>query len=54
MRRSHLLGSKNSLRDRRPLPTTNGFASLHDHARLPWRFFGRLVSSAQARLIAGR
>jgi hypothetical protein len=54
MKRLQLLGSKDSLRGRRPLPTTNGFASLHDHARLPWRFFGRLVSCAQARLAAGR
>jgi hypothetical protein len=35
--------------ERRPrLPTTNGFAALHDHARLPWRFFGRFTASAEA------
>ena len=32
------------------LPTTQGFAALHDHARLPWRFFGRFTSSIAARL----
>jgi hypothetical protein len=26
------------------LPTTEEYAPVHDHARLPWRFFGRLVA----------
>lgn len=29
----------------RRFPTTQGFAALHDHARLPWRFFGRFTAS---------
>ena len=29
----------------RRMPTTQGFAALHDHARLPWRFFGRFTAS---------
>ncbi len=29
----------------RRIPTTQGFAALHDHARLPWRFFGRFTAS---------
>ncbi|MCO5091138.1 hypothetical protein [Bosea sp. (in: a-proteobacteria)] len=33
-----------------PLPTTQDFAALHDHARLPWRFFGRFVASLAAGL----
>ena len=33
-----------------PLPTTQDFAALHDHARLPWRFFGRFTSSIAAGL----
>ena len=33
------------------VPTTAEFAALHDHARLPWRFFGRLV--ADGLLIGG-
>jgi hypothetical protein len=32
------------------LPTTQGFAALHDHARLPWRFFGRFTASIAAGL----
>ena len=31
--------------NRRRMPTTQGFAALHDHARLPWRFFGRFTAS---------
>ncbi|HEV7329179.1 MAG TPA: hypothetical protein VGN91_29305 [Bosea sp. (in: a-proteobacteria)] len=31
-------------------PTTQGFAALHDHARLPWRFFGRFTASLAAGL----
>ena len=34
----------------RRLPTTRGFAALDDHARLPWRFFGRFTASAIAAL----
>lgn len=34
----------------RRFPTTQGFAALHDHARLPWRFFGRFTASAIAAL----
>jgi hypothetical protein len=26
-------------------PTTRAFAALGDHARLPWRFFARLIAS---------
>lgn len=39
-------------RDARPrrMPTTQGFAALHDHARLPWRFFGRFTASIAAGL----
>ena len=33
-----------------PLPTTQDFAALHDHARLPWRFFGRFTASIAAGL----
>jgi hypothetical protein len=33
-----------------PLPTTQDFAALHDHARLPWRFFGRFAASLAAGL----
>ncbi len=32
-------------------PTTQEFAALHDHARLPWRFFGRFTASLAAGLI---
>lgn len=35
---------------RRRIPTTQDFAALHDHARLPWRFFGRFTTSAVAGL----
>lgn len=31
-------------------PTTQEFAALHDHARLPWRFFGRFAASLAAGL----
>ncbi|MBB3808834.1 hypothetical protein [Pseudochelatococcus contaminans] len=31
-------------------PTTQEFAALHDHARLPWRFFGRFSASLAAGL----
>jgi len=34
----------------RRFPTTQGFAALHDHARLPWRFFGRFTASLAAGL----
>jgi hypothetical protein len=34
----------------RRMPTTQGFAALHDHARLPWRFFGRFTASIAAGL----
>ncbi len=34
----------------RRIPTTQDFAALHDHARLPWRFFGRFTTSAVAGL----
>ncbi|WP_439497671.1 hypothetical protein [Bosea sp. (in: a-proteobacteria)] len=34
----------------RRIPTTQGFAALHDHARLPWRFFGRFTASIAAGL----
>jgi hypothetical protein len=34
----------------RRLPTTQGFAALDDHARLPWRFFGRFTASIAAGL----
>lgn len=34
----------------RRIPTTQDFAALHDHARLPWRFFGRFTTSALAGL----
>ncbi|GAU83641.1 hypothetical protein AB4Z40_07175 [Bosea sp. 2YAB26] len=34
----------------RRIPTTQDFAALHDHARLPWRFFGRFTTSAAAGL----
>jgi len=27
------------------LPTTADFAALDDHARLPWRFFSRLMAT---------
>lgn len=27
------------------LPTTQDFVALDDHARLPWRFFGRFTAS---------
>jgi hypothetical protein len=37
---------------RRWARSTLEFASLHDHARLPARFFGRLVASALAGLAA--
>jgi len=30
--------------------TTQEFAALHDHARLPWRFFGRFTASIVAGL----
>ncbi|MBN9445012.1 hypothetical protein [Bosea sp. (in: a-proteobacteria)] len=33
-----------------PLPTTQDFVALHDHARLPWRFFGRFTASIAAGL----
>ncbi|MBB6169050.1 hypothetical protein [Chelatococcus composti] len=33
-----------------PLPTTQEFAALHDHARLPWRFFARLLACTIADL----
>ncbi|MGV6871383.1 hypothetical protein ACUSIJ_01645 [Pseudochelatococcus sp. B33] len=36
---------------RRKWPTTQEFAALHDHARLPWRFFGRFTASLAAGLI---
>ena len=36
--------------NRRRIPTTQGFAALHDHARLPWRFFGRFTASIAAGL----
>lgn len=32
--------------------TTEGFAGLADHARLPARFFGRFTASAEAMLAA--
>jgi hypothetical protein len=32
------------------LPTTQDFVALDDHARLPWRFFGRFSSSIAAGL----
>ncbi|MFT0891066.1 hypothetical protein [Pseudochelatococcus sp. G4_1912] len=32
-------------------PTTQEFAAIHDHARLPWRFFGRFTASIAAGLI---
>lgn len=32
------------------LPTTQDFVALHDHARLPWRFFGRFTASIAAGL----
>lgn len=35
--------------DRRA-PSTQGFAALHDHARLPGRFFGRLTAAIVAGL----
>ena len=34
----------------RRILTTQEFAALHDHARLPWRFFGRFTSSIVAGL----
>jgi hypothetical protein len=34
----------------RPVVTTHEFAALHDHARLPGRFFGRLTTAANAQL----
>jgi len=30
--------------------TTQAFAAMHDHARLPWRFFGRFTASVAAML----
>jgi hypothetical protein len=36
----------------RPVVTTHEFAALHDHARLPGRFFGRFTTSASAELTA--
>ena len=33
-----------------PLPTTQDFVALDDHARLPWRFFGRFTASIAAGL----
>ena len=33
-----------------PLPTTQDFVALDDHARLPWRFFGRFTASLAAGL----
>ncbi|WP_269812743.1 hypothetical protein [Aurantimonas marina] len=30
---------------RAPLPTSEGFAKLSDHARLPGRFFYRLIAA---------
>lgn len=32
------------------LPTTQDFVALDDHARLPWRFFGRFTASIAAGL----
>ncbi|WP_181832817.1 hypothetical protein [Bosea caraganae] len=46
-------GSRRAVRreaNLRRIPTTQGFAALHDHARLPWRFFGRFTTSAVAGL----
>ena len=37
----------------RRIPTTQGFAALHDHARLPWRFFGRFTASLAGLTSAG-
>jgi hypothetical protein len=34
----------------RRMPTTQGFAAIDDHARLPWRFFGRFTASIAAGL----
>ncbi|WP_280949691.1 hypothetical protein [Mongoliimonas terrestris] len=28
------------------LPTTEDYTPVHDHVRLPWRFFARLIASA--------
>ena len=30
-------------------PTTEEFASVSDHVRLPWRFFGRLTADGRRR-----
>ncbi|WP_281379004.1 hypothetical protein [Chthonobacter rhizosphaerae] len=27
------------------LPTTEDYTPVHDHARLPWRFFARLIAA---------
>jgi hypothetical protein len=29
------------------MPTTVAFAPVHDHARLPWRFFARFVGDGR-------
>lgn len=34
----------------RRIPTTQDFVALDDHARLPWRFFGRFTASIAAGL----
>jgi hypothetical protein len=50
---SHPLRDRSALRracGRRQLPTIAAFACLHDHQRLPWRFFGRFTASAEAGL----